>query len=83
LKSVRIIVTLLLLLMVVFLLLGVRCFYLQFYKSEHYKEISVRQQQILVSEQPQRGVILDSRGVVVAASDKNKKKHFRRSEYYR
>ncbi|MHC5075297.1 MAG: peptidoglycan D,D-transpeptidase FtsI family protein [Planctomycetota bacterium] len=75
-KSVRIIVVLLLLLMVVFLSLGVRCFYLQFYKSEHYKAISLKQQQILVSEQPQRGVILDSRGVVVAASDKNKKNIF-------
>ncbi|MHC4757563.1 MAG: hypothetical protein ACYTE8_02795, partial [Planctomycetota bacterium] len=71
-RSVRIIVVLLFLLMLVFLSLAGRCFYLQFYKSEHYKQISLKQQQIRVSEQPQRGVILDSRGVVVAASDKYK-----------
>jgi cell division protein FtsI/penicillin-binding protein 2 len=69
LRSVRIIVVLLLFLIVVFLFLGVRCFYLQYYRSEDYKVISLRQQQVRVTEQAQRGVILDSRGSVLAASD--------------
>jgi cell division protein FtsI (penicillin-binding protein 3) len=56
-------------LIVVFLLIAGRCFYLQYHKSSHYREISLRQQQVRVTEQPQRGVILDSRGVVLAASD--------------
>jgi cell division protein FtsI (penicillin-binding protein 3) len=60
---------LLLLLIVFFLSLAGRCFYLQYHKSDHYREVSLRQQQIRVTEQPQRGVILDSRGVVLAASD--------------
>jgi len=76
LRSIRITIVLLFVLIMVFLSLAARCFYLQFYKSEHYRKISLRQQQIRVTEQPQRGAILDSRGVVVAASDRNRKNIF-------
>ena len=57
-------------LIVVFILLLVRCFYLQDTRYEHYSEISLRQQQGREPLQPQRGIILDSRGRVLAASNK-------------
>lgn len=56
--------------MVVFILLLVRCFYLQDTRHEHYTEASVRQQQGREPLQPQRGIILDSQGRVLAASNK-------------
>jgi len=56
--------------MVSFLALGGRCFYLQFFKSKHYIDASLRQQRSYKSRQPQRGVILDCRGRVLAASNK-------------
>jgi cell division protein FtsI/penicillin-binding protein 2 len=56
--------------MVSFLALGGRCFYLQFFKSKHYVEACSRQQWSYKSRQPQRGVILDCRGRVLAASNK-------------
>ena len=55
--------------MVSFLALGVRCFYLQHYKSEHYADLCLKQQ-VYTRRQPQRGVILDCRGRVLAASNK-------------
>ena len=47
-----------------------RCFYLQHFKSNHYIDISTKQQQKLVTQKPQRGEILDCRGRVLAASNK-------------
>jgi cell division protein FtsI/penicillin-binding protein 2 len=68
LKSVRVVLSSLLLLIAAFLLLAGRCFYLQHFKSSHYDSTSIRQQQKLVRERAQRGEILDSRGRVLAAS---------------
>ncbi len=65
-KSVRIIIFFLLLLIVAFLSLAGRCFYLQYSRSGHYYSASTKQQ----LQKPQRGVILDCRGRVLAASNK-------------
>ena len=69
-KSVRIIIFFFVLLIVAFLSLAGRCFYLQFLKSDHYIAACARQQQGRVTQKPQRGVILDCRGRVLAASNK-------------
>ena len=69
-KNVRLTIFLLLLLMAAFLGLAGRCFYLQFFKTGHYCDICLRQQQKLVMQKPQRGEILDCRGRVLAASNK-------------
>ncbi len=69
-KHIRILIFFMLLLVVAFLTLAGRCFYLQYYRTEHYNSISIRQQQKFIPEQPQRGVILDCRGRVLAASNK-------------
>ncbi|MGB2863620.1 MAG: penicillin-binding protein 2 [Sedimentisphaerales bacterium] len=53
-----------------FLALGGRCFYLQFYRNQHYSEACFIQQRSYRNLQPQRGVILDCRGRVLAASNK-------------
>jgi cell division protein FtsI/penicillin-binding protein 2 len=58
-----------LLLIVSFLALGARCFYLQSVMAEHYLDASLTQQRAFRSRQPQRGVILDCRGRVLAASN--------------
>lgn len=55
--------------MVSFLALGVRCFYLQYFKSNHYIDLCDKQE-VYTRIQPQRGVILDCRGRVLAASNK-------------
>jgi len=59
------------LLITAFLLLAVRCFYLQFLKSSHYTALCTKQQQSYHFQKPQRGVILDCRGRVLAASNKS------------
>jgi cell division protein FtsI (penicillin-binding protein 3) len=56
-------------LIVLFLALAARCFYLQSVRAEYYFDASVRQQRAERSRQPQRGVILDCRGRVLAASN--------------
>ncbi len=61
-----------LLLTVTLLLLAGRCFYLQFLKNEHYSSISSQQQQKHINQTPQRGTILDSKGRILAASEKIK-----------
>ena len=53
-----------------FVLLLARCFYLQHIRHDHYCDISLKQQQGRVPLQPQRGIILDSQGRVLAASNK-------------
>jgi len=69
-KSLRLALIFLLLLIVAFLLLAGRCFYLQKFKNDYYRQVSLRQQRQFVTEQPQRGEILDCRGRVLAASNK-------------
>ena len=58
------------LLLVSFLALAGRCFYLQFYRNQHYSEACLGQRQTYRNLRPQRGVILDCRGRVLAASNK-------------
>jgi cell division protein FtsI/penicillin-binding protein 2 len=70
LKSVRIIIFFFVLLIVAFLSLAGRCFYLQFLKSDYYAAACARQQQGRIIQMPQRGVILDCRGRVLAASNR-------------
>ena len=48
----------------------VRCFYLQCIKYDYFSTASLRQRQKWIAEQPQRGVILDSHGRVLAASNR-------------
>lgn len=70
LKSVRIIIFFFIFLIVAFLSLVGRCFYLQFLKSDYYITACDRQQQGRIIQMPQRGVILDRRGRVLAASNR-------------
>jgi cell division protein FtsI/penicillin-binding protein 2 len=67
-KSVRTIISLFLVLVVVFLSLAVRCFYVQYIQNEHYTEVCTKQQRGRLIKQPRRGVILDRIGRVLAAS---------------
>ncbi|MFH1884229.1 MAG: penicillin-binding protein 2 [Planctomycetota bacterium] len=69
-KSVRITIIFSLLLIGAFLALAGRCFYLQFLRNDHYIGKCLEQQQGWVPYKPQRGVILDCRGRVLAASNK-------------
>ncbi|MGA1979554.1 MAG: penicillin-binding protein 2 [Sedimentisphaerales bacterium] len=70
LKNVRIIIFFFVFLIVAFLSLAGRCFYLQFLKSDYYIAACARQQQRRIIQMPQRGVILDCRGRILAASSK-------------
>ena len=56
--------------MVALLALGWRCFDLQYLRSEDYADRCARQRLIRTSRYPQRGVILDSRGRVLAGSNR-------------
>lgn len=47
-----------------------RCFYLQYFARDHYFSVCTNQQQSRTAQKPQRGVILDCRGRVLAASNK-------------
>ncbi|MFA5251172.1 MAG: penicillin-binding protein 2 [Phycisphaerae bacterium] len=69
-KNVRIIIFFFVFLIVAFLSLAGRCFYLQFFKSGDYVAACTRQQQGRIIQMPQRGVILDRRGRVLAASNR-------------
>lgn len=69
-KSLRITISVFVSLIAVLLLLALRCFYLQFLAKDHYYSVSIKQQQKRVTQKPQRGAILDSRGRVLAASNK-------------
>ena len=53
-----------------FLALAGRCFYLQLLRNDHYIGQCLKQQQGRLPQKPQRGVILDCRGRVLAASNK-------------
>jgi cell division protein FtsI/penicillin-binding protein 2 len=70
LKNIRIIIFLFVFLIVAFLSLVGRCFYLQLVKGDHYTSVSTKQLQGWFMQQPQRGVILDSRGRMLAASNR-------------
>jgi len=70
LKSTRIIIVLFALLIAAFLALMGRCFYLQYFAGDHYLAVCTNQQQSRAAQEPQRGVILDCRGRVLAASNK-------------
>ncbi len=67
-KNTRVIIILFSFLIVVFLSLAVRCFYLQYFKNDYYSSACVKQQQAVAKISPQRGVVLDCRGRVLAAS---------------
>ena len=69
-KSVRTIIFFLLLLIVAFLSLAGRCFYLQYFRTSHYLSACNWQQQSYNIQKPQRGVILDCRGRILAGSNK-------------
>jgi len=69
LRIVRITTCFLLLLIVAFVALAVRCFYLQHFKSDYYIARCIRQQQANCPQKPRRGTIFDSRGRVLAASN--------------
>jgi cell division protein FtsI/penicillin-binding protein 2 len=68
LRTVRITTAFLILLMVAFVALAGRCFYLQRYKEEFYTARCLAQQRSISPLTPRRGTILDSRGRVLAAS---------------
>jgi len=53
-----------------FLALAARCFYLQHFKADHYIKECLRQQQFYSFLEPQRGVVLDACGRVLAASNR-------------
>lgn len=69
-RSARTIIIFCLLLIVVFLSLAGRCFYLQHVKSEHYTDLSTKQHRGQLIKEPQRGVILDCCGRLLAASNR-------------
>ncbi len=52
-----------------FLVLGGRCYWLQYVAADHYAELSLEQQRSYLPLEPQRGPILDCRGRVLAASN--------------
>ncbi len=69
-KTIRLAVIFLLTVMSLFIVLIGRCLYLQYFRYDHYHDISSRQQHGWMSQPCQRGVILDRRGRVLAASNK-------------
>ncbi len=68
-KRVRFTIFLLLLLIIAFIGLIARCYYLQYFKNGHYTDICLKQLSYQVWK-PQRGAIFDSRGRVLAASNR-------------
>ncbi|MDH4238891.1 MAG: hypothetical protein OEW48_04965, partial [Phycisphaerae bacterium] len=69
-RSARTIIIFFLLLIVAFLSLAGRCFYLQHLRNEHYTDLSTKQQSGRLIREPQRGVILDCCGRLLAASNR-------------
>jgi cell division protein FtsI/penicillin-binding protein 2 len=59
-------------LMLVFVGLGVRCFFIQYKNHEHYVEISLVQQRIRTLQQGPRGAIVDTRGNILAAANQTR-----------
>ncbi len=54
-----------------FVLLLVRCFYLQYFKKDYFQQISLKQRYAKVSKVCKRGTILDCKGRTLAASIKS------------
>lgn len=54
----------------IFALLSWRLFYLQYCRADDYRQSSHRQQHTVITHQPQRGFILDTRGRILAASNR-------------
>jgi cell division protein FtsI/penicillin-binding protein 2 len=69
-KHLKLTIVILLILATALAGLIVRCFYLQFFQTDHYFQESVRPQEATVIEKPSRGIILDCRGRVLAASNR-------------
>ena len=69
-RTVRITTSFLLLLIIAFLALAWRCFCLQYFRSEFYTARCFAQQRSTSPLSPRRGTILDSRGRVLAASNR-------------
>jgi len=67
-KNLRVSISLFGLLTVIFLALIARCVYLQYFNNPKYVGLCDKQQQTIAMLKPQRGVILDCRGRVLAAS---------------
>ena len=63
------IITFVVLVVLAFLGLGGRCYYLQCAKAGYYTQLSIEQQRSFLPMEAQRGPILDSRGRVLAASN--------------
>jgi len=72
LKSTRLAISVLLIIIAAFILLTGRCLYLQLVRNDHYNSISVRQQQKRIVQKARRGPILDSTGEVLAVSNQVK-----------
>lgn len=64
------IIVFLALLIVIFGLLTWRLYYVQFHLAGALGELSERQQHAVITQKPQRGVIVDSRGRILAASNR-------------
>ena len=65
----RSIVIIFFLLIAAFLCVAARCFYLQYFRYDYYRDCSLKQQASVV-EKPRRGTILDCRGHILAASSR-------------
>jgi cell division protein FtsI/penicillin-binding protein 2 len=59
-------------LIIVFVGLGVRCFFIQVRSHEHYVDVSLVQQRTLTPQQGPRGVIVDTRGNILAAANETR-----------
>ncbi len=69
-KNNRFLAFLFIFLIAAFLALIARCFYLQCINYDYFSTVSIRQRLKWIAEQPQRGVILDCYGRVLAASNR-------------
>jgi cell division protein FtsI/penicillin-binding protein 2 len=69
-KTKPVIIAIFVTMIAVFVLLGWRVFFLQYFRMEHFQEKTQRQRYSVVQNKPRRGVILDSRGRILAASNK-------------
>ena len=70
-KNIRITIVIFLILIAIFVSLAVRCFYLQYYRNYYYESASQKQQRVKFTQLPRRGPILDIKGRLLAASNKN------------
>ena len=68
-KSKTILIVIPSLLIVVFCLLAWRTFHLQYVRADHYAKTSQRQQNAVITQSPQRGIIVDRRNRILAASN--------------